>query len=267
MALSTVCPHCGQPCGNGSRPPDSSSADLVQELARIQAQLITYAQDLARAYAVQKHMAQYLPIGLRSRISQGAGRVAGERRYVTVLFADMVDFTCLASRLDPEEVFSLVNACFRRLVSHVFKYEGTLDKFIGDGLMALFGALIAHEDDPDRAVRTALDMQAEMKVISREMQPRLGVPLEIRIGLSSGEAIAGSIGVDEQLSYTVIGETVNLACRLQELAGPGDIVVSESVYQQTEHLFEYQPLGDFNVKGIVTPVPVFSVRGRREPQI
>jgi adenylate cyclase len=267
MASPTVCPHCGQPPSNGDSPSDPSAAELTQELAHVRAQLIAYAKDLARAYVVQRHMAQYVPSGLRSRISQGASHVAGERRYVTVLFADIVDFTRLASHLDPEEVFSLVNTCFQRLVSHIFKYEGTLDKFIGDGMMALFGAPVAHEDDPDRAVWAALDMQAEMKVIGIEMQPKLGVPLEIRIGLNSGEAIAGSIGVDEQLSYTVMGETVNLAWRLHELAEPGGIVVTEALYRRTEHSFEYEPLGDFSVKGIEAPVSVFSVLGRREPQI
>ena len=267
MASPAICPHCGQPSGDGDDPPKPSSAELMQELAHVRAQLIAYAKDLARAYVVQRHMAQYIPSGLRSRISQGASHVAGERRYVTVLFADIVDFTRLASRLDPEEVFSLMNICFQRLVSHVFKYEGTLDKFIGDGMMALFGAPVAHEDDPDRAVWAALDMQAEMKTISLEMQPKLGVPLQIRIGLNSGEAIAGSIGVDEQLSYTVMGETVNLAWRLQELAEPGGIVVTESLYRRTEHSFDYEALGDFSVKGFEAPVSVFGVQGRREPQI
>jgi adenylate cyclase len=267
MASPTVCPHCGQPPGNGDSPLDPSAAELAQELEHVQAQLIAYAKDLARAYVVQRHMAQYIPSGLRSRISQGAGYVAGERRYVTVLFADIVDFTRLASRLDPEEIFSLVNTCFQRLVSHIFKYEGTLDKFIGDGMMALFGAPVAHEDDPDRAVWAALDMQAEMKVISMEMQPKLGAPLEIRIGLHSGEAIAGSIGVDQQLAYTVMGETVNLAWRLHELAEPGGIVVTEALYRRTEHSFDYEPLGDYSVKGIAEPVAVFGVLGRREPQI
>jgi adenylate cyclase len=264
MAQLTVCPHCGQPQNDGSGSPAQASPGLAQELEKTRTQLITYAHDLAKAYAAQKHMAQYLPSGLRNRISQGDEGVAGERRYVTVLFADLVNFTRLAVHMDAEEVFSLMNACFQRLVAHVLRYEGVIDKFIGDGLMALFGAPVAHEDDPERAVRAALDMQAEMEIFSREMQSRLESPLQLHIGINSGEVIAGSIGVEEQLTYTVMGEAINLAFRLQQLAEPGSVFVGESVYRQTKHLFDYQYLGDYKVKGFEVSLPVFSVRDEQE---
>jgi adenylate cyclase len=260
----SVCPYCGRPYDTeGGRLP--ATGDARKPSTPTQAQLIVYAQDLARAYASQKLMAQYLPGDLRERIAGGDNRIIAERRYVTVLFADLVGFTHLASLLDAEGLFGLMNSCFQRLVTHIFRYEGVIDKFMGDGLMALFGAPVAHEDDPERAVRAALDMQKEMGVFSSEMRPRLGVPLQLRIGVNSGEVIAGSVGVAERLSYTVTGETVNLAFRLQQLAEPGRIFVGETVYRQTEQLFHYQSLGEFQVKGFHDPVPVFGVREEREP--
>lgn len=251
---------------NGSEPADSFSV-AVPEITYSQAQLLAYAQDLARMYTTHKLIAQYLPVDLRRRIMRGGDHIVGERRYVTVLFADLVGFTRLSSQLDAEEAFSLINACFQRLTAHILKYGGIIDKFIGDGLMALFGAPIAQEDDPVRAVQAALDMQAEMQVFSHEMQPRLGVPLQLHIGIDSGEVVAGSVGVDGQLSYTVIGETVNLAARLNELAQPGHTYVGGAVFRQTEHLFDYEYLGEFEVKGIQGLVPVFSVQGEGKPQV
>jgi adenylate cyclase len=261
--IQEVCPHCGQAYDIRSESGHSSNGSEKQ-LSCTQAQLLLYARDLAKTYAMQKLMAQYLPGDLRDRIGRGNNQAIAERRCVTILFADLVGFTQLASHLDAEEIFSLMNACFQRLAAHIFRHGGVIDKFLGDGLMALFGAPVAHENDPERAVRAALDMQTELQVLSAEIQPHLGFTLQLHMGINSGEVIAGSIGVDEQLSYTVMGEAVNLAIRLQEVAEPGNILVGESVYRRTEHLFDYQCLGELEVKGYETPVPIFSVRTERE---
>ena len=178
-----TCPCCGRPTGDDGHVSVAQvlPTPLSEDLAFSQAQLIEYARDLARVYAVQKRMAQYLPSGLRDRISEGgepvSGERSGERRQVTVMFADLVDFTRLTLRLDPEVVFELMNACFRQLVSHIFKYGGMVDKFLGDGIMAVFGAPVSHEDDPARAVHAALDMDVEMREFSRRMHPQLGSQL------------------------------------------------------------------------------------------
>jgi class 3 adenylate cyclase len=256
--MEELCPHCGQ-AYDARDEADHRVPGVVQQLASTQAQLLLYARDLAKAYATQKAIAQYLPSELRDRIIQGSQHAIAERRHVTILFADLVGFTRLASRLEPEEVFSLMNVCFRRVATHIHRQGGVIDKFLGDGLMALFGAPMAHEDHPQRAVRAALDMRAEMQALSAEMQPLLGVPLQLHMGINGGKVVAGSIGVDEHLSYSVMGEPVNLAMRLQELAGPGAIFVGESVYRQTEHLFHYQHLGEVAVKGFEAPVPIFSL--------
>lgn len=269
-----TCPCCGRPIepgGPGVSPAAVSAyaglpGSIGQELAFSQAQLIEYARDLARVYAVQKRMAQYLPSGLRERISDGTKPVSGERRQVTVLCVDLAHFTRLTSRLEAEDVFDLINACFRRLVSHIFKYGGMVDKFLGDGIMAVFGAPVAHEDDAVRAVQAALDMDVEMQDFSRRMYPQLGAPLQLHTGINCGEVIAGSVGVDEQLSYTVVGRTVNLAFRLQEQAAPGEILVSQAIQQATHNSFKYRYHKDFQIKGFEEPIPVFVVENRQTQQ-
>jgi len=239
-----------------------------ENLATAQAQLIEYARDLAKVYAVQKRMAKYLPSSLRERLQVGeeSGLAGAQKRQVAVLVADLVDFTRLTARLKPEDVFELLNTCFRQIVTHIYKYGGEVDKFLGDGIMAVFGALEAHEDDPVRAVQAALDMDIEIRKLSAQLHAQLGGPLQLHIGVSWGEAIAGNVGVDEQQSYTVVGKTVNLAFRLQALAEPGMILVSQSVQQATHHLFQYRYYKDLEIKGFQGTVPVFVLENRRQPQ-
>ena len=153
-----------------------SDNDYQHAYEQAREQLLAYARDLAHAYAAQKRMAQYLPGDLRERITAGSHFASGERRQVTVLFADLVDFTRLSSRLEVEEVFALINASFRRLVSHIFKHGGMIDKFLGDGIMAVFGATETRDDDAFRAVQTALDMEAEIREFSQGNASTLGCP-------------------------------------------------------------------------------------------
>ncbi|MGQ9786768.1 MAG: adenylate/guanylate cyclase domain-containing protein, partial [Anaerolineae bacterium] len=260
------CPHCGQLITPSAEQPTAGlfpgSSDEGTGLA--QAQLMQYARDLAKVYAVQKRMARYLPSGLRERIRTGEGSswITGQRRQVTVLFADLADFTRLTARMEAEETFDLLNTCFRQIITHIYKYGGEVDKFLGDGVMAVFGIPEAHEDDPARAVHAALDMDVEMRRLSRQLQAQLGGPLQLHIGIHCGEVIAGNVGVDEQQSYTVVGTTVNLAFRLQEISEPGMILVSQAVQQATQHLFRYRYYRDAEIKGFAEPVPVFALESR-----
>lgn len=261
------CPHCGQPimpAEEPSKPTTGVFPTSASDAKQVQAQLLQYARDLAKVYAVQRRMAKYLPSGLRERLrsSGGSSGIIGQRRQVTVLFADLVDFTRLTARMDAEEVFELLNTCFHRLVTHIYKYGGEVDKFVGDGVMAVFGVPETHEDDPLRAVQAAWDMQAEIERLSRQFQAQLGNPLQLHIGIHCGEVIAGNIGVEEQHSYTVIGATVNLAFRLQELAEAGTILVSQAVQQATQHLFRYRYFQDVTLKGFAEPVATFVVESR-----
>ena len=145
-------------------------------------------------------------------------RPGDERRLVTILFADLAGFTALAEHLDPEEVHKLPNRCFDRLVPCVERYGGTIDKFIGDALMALFGAPVAHEHDPERAIRAALDLRGTLEEFNREQ----GLALALHIGINTGRVLAGSVGGGGRRDYSVVGDAVNIAARLEELSQPNE---------------------------------------------
>ncbi|MFQ5576876.1 MAG: adenylate/guanylate cyclase domain-containing protein, partial [Anaerolineae bacterium] len=255
----SYCPHCSRPLNTDQALPTYNELQTIVEKNRTQ--LIEYAHDLTRLYVKQRQLEQYLPTGLLDKVLLSDSQVVGERRYVTVLFADVVGFTSLSARLDPEDVFLLMNSCFRLLVEQVYKFGGSVDKFIGDALMALFGAPISYGNDAERAVRAAVGMQAAMADFNRQMLPKLGDPLELRAGISTGDAIAGTVGVEGQWSYTVMGSTVNMASRLQSAARVGGILVNQEVYRQTKDLIEYRVLPPIPLKGVGDAVPVFEVAG------
>jgi class 3 adenylate cyclase/tetratricopeptide (TPR) repeat protein len=179
-----------------------------------------------------------------------AGR-SDERRIVTVLFADLVGFTALSEARDPEQVKNLIDRCFSRLVVDIEAFGGMVDKIVGDAIVALFGAPTAHEDDAERAVRAALQMQQTIA----DMGPALGAPVRLRIGVNTGEVLVGALraGGDS----TVMGDVVNVAQRLQTLAGPGEVVVGPSTHGATRGVLDYEPLGTVQVKGREEPVDAY----------
>ncbi|RME98236.1 MAG: hypothetical protein D6768_17820 [Chloroflexi bacterium] len=181
----------------------------------------------------------------------------GERRHVTVMFADISGFTALSEKLDPEEVRSLINACFERLGAAIDRYHGTIDKFIGDEIMALFGAPLAHENDPERALRAALDMMTALDAFNHENAHQLPQPLALHFGINTGLVIAGGIGTARRQDYSVMGDTVNLAARLEDLSEAGQILVGQTTYRLTAPLFDFEPLPPVRVKGKQQPVQVY----------
>src|SRR3990172_2837118 len=173
---------------------------------------------------------------LKERFRQAGLESAGQRRNVTVLFADLCDSTGLEEQVDGEDLYDLIQQYIQLLAEKVYQYEGIVDKIIGDGLMALFGAPIASENNAERAVRAALDMQASLEGLNQTVRSRLGRELRLHIGLHSGTVVVGGVGSDLLMDYTAIGDTVNLAHRLEERAPPGAILGSESVYRSTRPL-------------------------------
>jgi class 3 adenylate cyclase/tetratricopeptide (TPR) repeat protein len=176
-----------------------------------------------------------------------------ERRQVTVLFADVSGYTAIAERMDPEAVKTMISGVMRRLEEEVERYCGTVDKYIGDNVMALFGAPVAHEDDAERAVRAGLGMQASMPEINERLEARYGVSLALRVGVNTGEVLAGAVGD----AYTVTGDTVNVASRLQTAGEPGSVLVGERTYRATAEMIAYRPLGALDLKGKSEPVPAW----------
>ncbi len=181
--------------------------------------------------------------------------VAGERRQVTVLFADIAGYTRLSSELGAEETHALLNRYFEAVDGIVEDYGGSVDKHMGDNVMAVFGAPIAHDDDPLRAVRAALDIHERMVALSNEV----GRPLEAHVGIASGQVVASSTGSDAHREYTVTGDSVNLASRLQDKAEPGETLVSDALRQAVADQVDCDSLGEVAVKGIDKPVRVWRV--------
>lgn len=200
---------------------------------------------------------------LIERFRKAGLEAGGQRRAVTVLFVDLAGYTTLSEQVEAEELFGLIQQMTNVLANAVYKYEGAVDKFTGDGLMALFGAPIAHENHAELAVRSALDMQADIALLSKELYSQLGVELRLHVGLHTGPVIVGSIGTNLMMNYTAIGDTVNMARRLEEASGPNTTIISESVHQQVKNLFTCEPLPPLTLKGIQRPVPAFRVLSDR----
>ena len=174
-----------------------------------------------------------------------------------MLFADLSGYTAVSERMDPEDVKSLVDGCLRRLGEEVTRYGGTVDKYIGDNVMAIFGAPVAHEDDEERAVRAALGMQDAMEEINAQLSARHGASFQLRVGINTGEVLAGAVGD----GYTVIGDTVNVAARLQAAGRPGTVTVGERTYRATSDEVEYRTLDPLHLKGKAEPVPAWEAAG------
>ena len=179
-----------------------------------------------------------------------AGGLPEERRKATVLFADLFGYTAVAERMDPEAVKSIIDRALRRLGQEVVRYGGSVDKYIGDNVMAVFGAPVAHEDDPERAVRAGLAMQAAMEEINQDIGAAAGGSFSLRVGINSGDVLAGQVGD----GYTVMGDAVNVAARLQAAAGPGSVTVGAITHRLTRGAIEYDELEPLTLKGKSEPV-------------
>jgi len=185
----------------------------------------------------------------------------GDRRPVTVLFADLAGFTALSESLDPEDVRAIQSDLFREMSASIERYEGFVEKFVGDAVMAVFGAPRAHEDDPERGLRAALLMRERMDGLNQRWERRVGRPLALHIGVNTGPVVAGRIGATADAAYAVTGDTVNTASRLQSAAPAGDILVSDATYQLTHHAFSFAPGEDVRLKGKSEPVAVHRLLG------
>ena len=185
-----------------------------------------------------------------------------ERRRATILFADISGFSAMSERMDPEEVTAIMNECFRTMGSIVEHYEGAIDKYIGDCLMALFGVPVAVEDAPRKAVNTAIEIRNSLERLNLRKNP--GFPLDVHIGINTGTVVAGSMGADGKKDYTVMGDAVNQASRLKDVAGKGRIFVGPLTYRYTRNDFDYAKLGPIALKGRKEPVTAFELLSLKE---
>jgi len=226
----------------------------MDELAARIESILRRTQETER---MRRLFARYTSDAVVEEILRTGGVVlSGEKRDVTVVFADIRNFTALAETLPPEQVMAMLNEVLGRLADAVLSWGGTLDKFLGDGLMAVFGAPVAHEDDAQRAVQAALQMLESVRTRNAEQQ---GPTLEVGIGVNSGIVVAGSLGSARHTEYTCIGDTVNVAARLCALAGPGEILVGQNTAEKLSPIERFEALPPVKLKGKAQPVPLFRV--------
>ena len=213
------------------------------------------------APAITPEPRSYTPRHLVEKILASKSALRGERKLVTVLFADVARSMELAERVDPEEWHRLLDRLFRVLADGVHRYEGTINQYTGDGIMALFGAPIAHEDHAQRACAAALDLARELGALAHDVRREQGLEFAVRMGLNSGEVVVGRIGDDLRMDYTAQGHVVGLAARVQQLAPPGGVTVTEQTARLVAGFFDFLDRGEQSLKGASVPVRVFDLRG------
>jgi len=201
----------------------------------------------------------YTPKHLADKILTTRSSIEGERKLVTVFFADVADYTSISEKLDPEEVHQIMDGAFKILMDEIHRYEGTINQFTGDGVMALFGAPVAHEDHAQRACYTALSIQKAIGEYGEKIKKETDVDFNLRIGLNSGPVIVGSIGDDLRMDYTAVGDTTNLAARIQQSAGQGEVWLSQDTKSIIRGFFQVESVGDLELKGKAEPQPTYRV--------
>ena len=201
---------------------------------------------------------RYLPTGLTNKILTHRERIEGERKRVTVMFCDMAGFTTLSEKIDAEDAYSFMDKIYEILIHKVHEYGGTVNEMTGDGIMALFGAPIALEDAPQRAIRSSLAIHREIAKFSDEI--KTGIPaLKMRAGIHSGPVVLGTLGNNLRVEFKAVGDTVNLASRMEGLAEPGSTYLTEATFRLTEGLFRFEFVGEKEVKGKKEPIKVYRV--------
>ena len=200
---------------------------------------------------------KYLPEGLTDKILSQRNKIEGERKQVTVMFCDMAGFTSLVEKLGPEKGYSIMDQVYEILIHKVQNYQGTVNEMTGDGIMALFGAPIAIEDAPQRAIRASLAIHREMAKFSDEID-KMGVSnIKMRIGIHTGPVVVGTLGNDLRVEFKAVGDTVNIASRIESLAIPGSTYVGEDTFKLSEGFFRFEALGEKKIKGKNKPIKIY----------
>ncbi|KPK25179.1 MAG: hypothetical protein AMK69_14950 [Nitrospira bacterium SG8_3] len=251
--LERVCTHC-----HFSNPPQFKFCGDCGHKLTIPAE--PSPRELSFDEKISK-IQRYLPKGLTEKILSQKNKIEGERKQVTVLFCDMEGFTPLVEKIGPDEAYDIMDQVYELLIHKVNDYEGTVNEMTGDGIMALFGAPIALEDAPQRAIRSAHGIHQEMtKFNQRLREQKKKIPtLKMRIGIHSGPVVVGTLGNDLRVEFKAVGDTVNLASRMEGMAEPGTSNVTEETFKLTEDLFRFESLGEKKVKGKEKSVKVYRV--------
>lgn len=261
--LTLACPQCGASilvgkkfcgdCGASLFPAPLASAQLSSAPLRTHRSAEPPSPSLSPE--------SYTPQHLASRIRSGKTAMEGERKIITFLFADIKGSMDILESLDPEESKKLLDPCIQLMMDAIHRAEGTISRVLGDGVMALFGAPLALEDHPHRALYAALRMQETVRRYASTLQENHDISLQIRVGINTGEVVVGAIGNDLFMEYTPVGHAVGLAARMEALAAPSSTLVTESTYRLTQHAFRFTPRGTVKVKGAKESLAVYELIG------
>ncbi len=281
---SDFCDHCGLPltpaanrgwAAGGDQPhpggveragPTRSVAPAVAEAAPGVERGSPDPAERQPPPATTPPLSQYIPEELREKLetARSKGEMAGERRVVTMLFCDLRGSTAAAEHLDPEEWTEIINGAFEQMIRPVYKYDGTVARLMGDGLLAFFGAPIAHEDDPQRAVLAGLDIVDQISAYGERVNQSRGIDINVRVGINTGLVVVGVMGSDLRMEYSAMGDAINLAARMEQTAEPGTVQIAQDTYKLVKPLFEFEDLGAISIKGKTDPVSTYRVTGRKE---
>jgi class 3 adenylate cyclase len=271
-ANARFCENCGEPlerrcpnCGSVVSAAAKFCSQCGFRLAGSEAPASRATEPAAAAPSTLDSLRRATPQPLAQKILTQREHLEGERKLVTALFADVVGSTALAEAMDPEEWREVVSGVHERVSQAVYLYEGTIAQLLGDGVLAFFGAPLAHEDDAERAIRAAQEILAKIEEYAGNLtRRRRHVSLQVRIGLNTGIVVVGNIGSDLHMEYLAIGDTVNLAARIQGVAEPDTILISDSTFRHVASLFDFEDRGEVTVKGRAEPVRIYRVLAERK---
>ncbi len=266
--LNLVCSHCGSDlipnarfCSNCGQPQPAPVQTVAEPRPEIQAAHTSPPP-------ASSGLAKYIPAALLTKLeatrdtgSLQDNSMLGERRIVTMMFCDIQGSTEAAGKLDPEEWLEIVNGAFEHMISPVYRYEGTIARLMGDGILAFFGAPIAHEDDPQRAVLASLDILAGIQAFRERILQDWGIPVNVRIGINTGLVVVGGVGSDLRMEYTALGDAINLAARMEQTAAPGTVQLTAATHRLIAPFFEFENIGEIEVRGKPEPVQAYQVLG------
>jgi class 3 adenylate cyclase/tetratricopeptide (TPR) repeat protein len=274
--LALECAHCGTSlpagakfCFNCGQPTASGQAARVEQQApaviKQDEGIVPAEHGLTHESIDANWLNRYIPQNLINKLeaARRSGLAEGERRIVTILFCDVKGSTAAAADLDPEEWTEIMNGAFEPMIAPIYRYEGTVAHLTGDGLMAFFGAPIAHEDDPQRAVLAGLAIIEAIDEYGRFVQNKWGMEFEIRVGINTGLVVVGAMGSDLRMEYTALGNAINLAARMEQTAELGSVQIAEATHKLVAPLFEFEDLGGIQVKGLSEPVHAYRVLGAK----
>jgi class 3 adenylate cyclase len=266
--LETSCPACGSRVRAGVRFCGQCGQRLTQQSETSQPAVAPVASP-ARPSSLDEKLAQlqgYLPSHLTDKILANRGRLEGERKQVTVLFTDVTGYTALSEQLGEEALFALMDDLYELFIHEVHRYEGTVNELTGDGIVAFFGAPLAVEQAPQRAVRAALALQEAVVQFSARLERARGMRLQVRVGINTGPVVVGTVGNNLRMDYKAVGNTVNLAARMEQTAAPGTVQITAQTYRLVAGYFDCDDLGLIGVKGITAKVRAYRVTGERRAQ-